>query len=537
MSDTSAVLVSVTGSTLTLTPQTDFIGDAVITVMVMDTGLSDTSSFSLTVTPVNDAPVLSELSAQEIIEDSELVIVLSAADIDGDDLTFSAVSANENVSVLVSNDSLYMIPAVDWNGSSVITVTVDDGSGSENATDSGNFTLTVTPVNDAPVLAEISSQSTPEETAIDVALSAADIDEDDLTYSAVSDTSAVLVSVTGSNLTLTPQVNWNGSTQITVIVDDSSEATNSADTTSFTLTVIPVNDPPQIHTAVQDTSIFEDMSLMIPFSISDDDEMDSLIVRVSGDIEHISGSYADSIFTIIPNENWNGSSLLVLEVSDNDTTVSDTFNLVVLPANDPPEAFDLIYPGNELVLDDADSVDVSFTWESALDVDGDSLSYGLSIFSDSEFDSVFIVAGPQLRMNIEDFPRDVWLNWDVWVTDGQDTIWSTSTFSLMIDQTVGINAQALTPDEFVLNQNFPNPFNPTTTIRYGLPEVTDVSVIIYDLKGREIRFWSFDSQSAGWYNLAWQGDSQRGEQFGTGLYFCRIVAGEYSKTIKMIYMK
>jgi hypothetical protein len=537
VSDTAAVLVSIIGSTLTLTPQTDFIGDAIITVMVMDTSLSDTGSFTLTVTPVNDAPVLSELSTQEIIEDSELAIVLSAEDIDGDDLSYSAVSADANVTVHVFNDSLYMTPAADWNGSSVITVTVDDGSGSENSDDTGTFTLTVTPVNDAPVLAVIAALSTPEETAADVALSAEDIDGDDLTYSAESNTSEVAVSVSGSTLTLTPQMNWNGIALITVIVDDSIETVNSADTTSFTLTVIPVNDPPQIHTAAQDTSIFEDTILLIPFWISDEDETDTLTVTIIGDVDNLSGSYTDSLLTIIPDDNWNGSVSVMLQVSDNDTTVTDTFELIVLPVNDSPQTFDLIYPDNEMVIDDTDSIAVSFSWETAQDIDGDTLLYGLDISGDSEFDSLFIVTGPQLRMNIEDFPRDVWLNWDVWVTDGQDTVWSTSTFILMIDQVVGINAQTMVPDEFTLNQNYPNPFNPTTTIRYGLPEVTDVSVIIYDLRGREIKTWNFDTQSAGWYNLAWRGDSKRGEQIGTGLYFCRIVAGEYSKTVKMIYMK
>jgi len=537
VSDTSAVQVLVTGSTLTLTPQTNFIGGATITVVVMDTSLSDTGSFTLSVNPVNDAPVLTDLTDHEIIEDSSLVIVLSAEDIDGDNLTYSAVSAESAVGVIVSNDSLYMTPSADWNGSSVITVTVDDGSGEDNATDSDTFTLTVLPVNDAPVLADISAQNTPEETAVDVAFSADDIDEDALTYSAVSDTSAVQVSVTGSTLTLSPQTNWNGVALITVIVNDSTETANSTDTTSFHLTVTPVNDPPQIHTAIRDTSILEDSVLTIPFWISDDDETDTLSVTLSGNVDNLSASYTDSILTIVPNENWNGSVGVILLVSDNDTTVTDTFSLVVLPVNDPPQAFDLISPGHELVVADGDSVDVTFRWEVAQDVDGDQLLHGLSIFSGSEFDSLFIGDENELRVNIETFPRDIWLTWEVWVTDGQDTIWSTSAFQLMIDQVVGIDDNDMIPDEFVLNQNYPNPFNPTTTIRYGLPDVADISVIIYDLKGREIRFWNFESQTAGWYNLTWQGDSQGGEQIGTGLYFCRIVGGNYSRTIKMIYMK
>ena len=106
---------------------------------------------------------------------------------------------------------------------------------------------------------------------------------------------------------------------------------------------------------------------------------------------------------------------------------------------------------------------------------------------------------------------------------------------------VGANVLALDnaaiPTEFMMNQNYPNPFNPTTTINYGLPEVSDVSLVIYDIRGRQVNFWKVEQQPAGWYQVNWHGDNKYGKQVATGMYFTRLQAGDYSKVIKMVYLR
>ena len=89
----------------------------------------------------------------------------------------------------------------------------------------------------------------------------------------------------------------------------------------------------------------------------------------------------------------------------------------------------------------------------------------------------------------------------------------------------------------MLDQNYPNPFNPSTTIRYGLPEDSNVSLVIYDVRGNLVRTLESGSQSAGWYELVWDGRSDEGKAISTGLYLARIGAGEYSQVIKMLYLK
>jgi len=84
---------------------------------------------------------------------------------------------------------------------------------------------------------------------------------------------------------------------------------------------------------------------------------------------------------------------------------------------------------------------------------------------------------------------------------------------------------------------FPNPFNPSTTIRCGLPEDSNFSLIIYDLRGNVVQTVESDHQSAGLYNFSWNGETAEGETISTGIYFARLVAGDYRQVIKMLYLK
>ncbi len=95
----------------------------------------------------------------------------------------------------------------------------------------------------------------------------------------------------------------------------------------------------------------------------------------------------------------------------------------------------------------------------------------------------------------------------------------------------------LQPLYYSLVQNFPNPFNPSTTIRYGIPDDSHVSMVIYDIQGREITRLVNDLQVAGWYDFTWNGTNSDNIQVGTGLYIARIKAGHFTDVIKMVYLR
>ena len=98
-------------------------------------------------------------------------------------------------------------------------------------------------------------------------------------------------------------------------------------------------------------------------------------------------------------------------------------------------------------------------------------------------------------------------------------------------------AASLLPEHFSLSQNYPNPFNPTTSIRYGLAAQTEVSLVVYDLQGREVATLFSGVKAAGWHNQIWDGRNVAGESVSTGLYFLRVEAGVHKGSIKMLYLK
>lgn len=93
------------------------------------------------------------------------------------------------------------------------------------------------------------------------------------------------------------------------------------------------------------------------------------------------------------------------------------------------------------------------------------------------------------------------------------------------------------PDKYRLFNNYPNPFNPSTTIHYSLPEENTVSITIYDMLGRKVHELISQKKLVGNYSVEWNGDDNNGNLVGTGIYFYRIQAGDFVKTKKMLLMK
>ena len=93
------------------------------------------------------------------------------------------------------------------------------------------------------------------------------------------------------------------------------------------------------------------------------------------------------------------------------------------------------------------------------------------------------------------------------------------------------------PDEFALHYNYPNPFNPVTTIRYELPEDTDVHLVIYDILGKHVKTLVNQTQEPGYKSVRWNGRNDMGQTVSAGMYFYRIQAGSFSKVQKMVLLK
>ena len=95
-----------------------------------------------------------------------------------------------------------------------------------------------------------------------------------------------------------------------------------------------------------------------------------------------------------------------------------------------------------------------------------------------------------------------------------------------------------TPTEFALLQNFPNPFNPETTIGYELAESADVTLQIYNVVGQVVRtLMASESQSVGRYQVRWDGMDDRGMPVSSGIYFYQLSAGKFQDVRKLMLLK
>ena len=99
-------------------------------------------------------------------------------------------------------------------------------------------------------------------------------------------------------------------------------------------------------------------------------------------------------------------------------------------------------------------------------------------------------------------------------------------YSKVVD--VSFNA----PTEFSLKQNYPNPFNPTTTISYSLPEKAQVRLIVYDAIGNEVASLVNQEQAEGEHNISFDASN-----LSSGIYFYKLTAGSFAKTMKMILLR
>lgn len=93
------------------------------------------------------------------------------------------------------------------------------------------------------------------------------------------------------------------------------------------------------------------------------------------------------------------------------------------------------------------------------------------------------------------------------------------------------------PEKFEVAQNFPNPFNPSTTIHDALPENASIVLQIYDLHGRLMRTLVNQNQRTGFYTVAWDGKTDEGRTAVSGISFCRMAADDFVKSQKMALLE
>jgi hypothetical protein len=420
--------------------------------------------------------------------------------------------------------------------------------------DTGSVTIVVTTIDDLPVVANPLPDITINEDASDTTLGDLknvflDVDEDLIYSHAVNDAGLVFVSVTNDTVTLQFLADANGSTEIVFTATNPTTRASVSDTTL--VTVLPMNDAPEIVSSIPDTSMVEDETLSLFIQVYDIDG-DSLTIYGGSDTGAVTVNWDGELITMTSAVDWNGSAGIAVIVMD-DSSASDTssFTLTVDPANDPPLAAVLIYPTEQDTFSthaDNDS-SIAFTWYPSVDVDSDviykltiQLEFFGNIYIDEHediIDTSYAVSSNSLDPLLGGLNLDESiLSWYIKSIDEGDSI-VVSDFGQFFLKRAVLNAddENMIPDVFALHQNYPNPFNPVTTLRYDLPENGHVNITIYDMLGRQVKTLINQTQDAGYRSVIWNATNDYGKPVSAGIYLYQIQTGEYIRTKKMVLLK
>ncbi|EHW0654782.1 tandem-95 repeat protein [Vibrio parahaemolyticus] len=411
--------VEIVDGKLVFTPAENFNGDTEITYTVTDGQLTDEAKVTVTVNPVNDAPIIKVDAVESITEDAvstdTVVATLEVADTDTpeDQLTVSLENNSNGYFVLVGNEVKLTQAGVDAVNNDelnlkdlTISASVSDGV---NPTVSDSDSLVVNRANDAPTVENaIADQELSEDFATyTIDLNDAFKDSDSALNFSVSGNSNVLVSIENGIATISPTADWNGSETLTFTATDPSGESVSQ-TVNFTVASVA-------DIVADKATVVEDTPTIINVLSNDTFESTDKVVSLDADNGPKNGTVIvnnDGTVTYTPDDNYVGKDTFTYVVTSGGVSESTTVSVDVTPVNDAPVAKDDIATTQE---DTAVTIDVL---PNDSDVDGDKLSIE-SASVPKEQGTVEVVNGKLVFTPAENFNGDAEITYTV--TDGQLT--------------------------------------------------------------------------------------------------------------------
>ncbi|MDQ2042392.1 Ig-like domain-containing protein [Pseudoalteromonas sp. 20-92] len=379
---------SIANGIVTYTPLSNVSGTDSFTYTVKDsTGLiSEKATVSITITPVNDAPIA--INFNEMVDEdtptSALSIRSNATDIEDTiptgDISVVAQPSKGSVSVDQNDGTLIYTPTGNENGSDTFTYTIADSNGL--ASNTASVTVNIGAVNDRPVVVN-DAVTTDEDTATSVAILANDSDVEDQGFNGANvllenkgdgageyDFASVSVNLDGS-LAITPKANINGVHSFTYTVTDSEGLTSLPAT--VTLSITAINDAP---VAVDNTAQLQEEGQFEVNVLGNDSDVDigdslnaSSVTIVTNPANGSVSVLATGAIVYTPQANFFGDDSFTYTVEDSNAAVSNiaTVTMSVAPVNDKPIAV-----AQSQSLDEDGSILLTLV---ATDIDQDTLSY------------------------------------------------------------------------------------------------------------------------------------------------------------------
>jgi hypothetical protein len=312
-----------------------------------------------------------------------------------------------------------------------------------------------------------------------------------------------------------------------------------------TITVVGTNDAP---VAVADTpSTLEDTTLIFDALSNDTDEDgDTLSITEYTQPLHGSVSIVDGQFVYLPNADYSGTDTFAYTISDGAVTVTGSVTITVAAVNDAP-----VFEG-EAITGPVDVVFLSesayeVTYSEASDVDDTALTYVWQLSTSSAFDAVLlsvevsqgVASIPAVDLIAALEPEGLGYGDQLTVyqrmkaTDDENASGTSAAQEVTFARSLNVSneGEGSIPTEYFLSDNYPNPFNPSTTIEFGLPQAAHVSIQLFDMSGRMVQV-VVDRQLA-------PGTHRERIDMGTlpsGVYLYRMTVGNqvFTKTLHLI---
>ena len=334
-------------------------GTYTVTATVSDGALTNSKTFTWTVTHVNQAPVLTQPTSQTSAENTTIALALVASDPDGNPLTYSATGLPATLSVNAGTGLITGTLTYTSAGTYTVTATVSDGA----LTNSQTFTWTVTECEPAPRCSRSRrTQTSAENATITLAVVASDPDGDTLTYSATGLPAALSVNASTGIITGTLTFTSAGTYSVTATVSDGT-LTNSK---TFTWTVTNVNRAPVLTQPATQTSA-ENATISLPLVASDPDG-NPLTYSATGLPASLSVNGATGAISGTLTFTSAGTYTVTATASDGTLSNSKTFTWTVTNTNQAPT---LTQPANQTSAENA-TISLALV---ASDPDGTALTY------------------------------------------------------------------------------------------------------------------------------------------------------------------
>ncbi len=562
-SGNAQLMVSIVNRVATITiPNADWTGSETITFRATDPdSLFDSDPATFTVTAVNNAPVVSDIPDQTIAEGGAFVTInldsyVTDAESADNLINWTATSASPNGFTVNINATTRVatisFPGGEFSGSALFTFTATD-PGALSASDTARFT--VTPVNDAPVVAGIPDQilsygATFATINLDNYVTDPDNTDAEMTWS-YSGNSQLTVAISGARVaTITkPSADWNGSESIIFTATDPGLLSDS-DTATFSIAapapIIKITPDTLTFTAYAGGSNPAGQGAMITNTGTGTLDWNASEATAWLTLSSTSGTapsgFTDSvdIAGLAP-----GSYFADVTVTAAGASNSPQVLKVILHINSPvdikltPDSLSFYArrgganpPSKDVTITNAMSSGVEFNWDAIETSPWLSMTATTGTSpSTVSFSADITDLTPGTYNTLVEIKQ---VSLKAGVIDDIDTIY----VKLLVDQPTGVDDDhSAVPKSYSLKQNYPNPFNPETMIEYNLAASGHVTMTVFNVIGQKVVDVVNGYESAGNKQAVWNGRDENGREVQSGVYFYRLTTENFSMTRKMMLLK